>query len=144
MLLCLTLFNPTDCSPPGSSVHGILQARILEWVATPFFRGSSQPSDQTWVSRIAGWFFTIWVTREALEDITLSEINQSQKDKLYESTYGKQIHRDRRQNGGYQRLGKGEMRSYTVSWIQNVSFVRWKEFCGRMEVMVAQQWELEW
>ena len=40
---CLTLCNPMDCSPPGSSVHGILQARILEWVAIPFFRGSSQP-----------------------------------------------------------------------------------------------------
>ena len=39
--LCLTLFDPMDCSPPGSSVHGILQARILEWVAIPFSRGSS-------------------------------------------------------------------------------------------------------
>ena len=42
---CLTLCNPLDCSPPGSSVHGILQARILEWVAMPFSRGSSQPKD---------------------------------------------------------------------------------------------------
>ena len=38
---CLTLYNPIDCSPPGSSVHGILQARILEWVAIPFSKGSS-------------------------------------------------------------------------------------------------------
>ena len=45
-----------DCSPPGSSVHGILQARILEWVAIPFSRGSSQPRDWTQVSRIAGGF----------------------------------------------------------------------------------------
>ena len=45
--LCLTLCDPMDCSPPGSSVHGILQARILECVATPFSRGSSQPRDQT-------------------------------------------------------------------------------------------------
>ena len=43
-----------DCSPPGSSVHGILQARILQWVAFPFSRGSSQPRDQTQVSQIAG------------------------------------------------------------------------------------------
>jgi len=43
-----------DCSPPGSSVHGILQARILEWVAIPFSRASSQPRDQIWVSCIAG------------------------------------------------------------------------------------------
>ena len=41
--LCLTLCDPMDCSPPGSSVHGILRARILEWVALPSFRGSSQP-----------------------------------------------------------------------------------------------------
>ena len=53
---------PMDCSPPGSSVHGILQARILEWVAISFSRGSSQHRDQTWVSCIAGRFFTIWAT----------------------------------------------------------------------------------
>ena len=43
--LCLTLCKPMDCSPLGPSVHGILQARILEWVAIPFYRGSSQPRD---------------------------------------------------------------------------------------------------
>jgi len=57
--LCLTLCNPMDCSPPGSSVHGILQASILEWVEISFSRGSSQRRDQTWVSCIAGRFFTI-------------------------------------------------------------------------------------
>ena len=51
--LCPTLFNPIDCT-----VHGILQARILEWVAFPFSRGSTQPRDQTQVSDIAGGFFT--------------------------------------------------------------------------------------
>ena len=50
---------------PGSSVHGILQARILEWVAISFPRGSSQPRDRIQVSLIAGRFFTIWATREA-------------------------------------------------------------------------------
>ena len=49
-----------DCSPPGSFIHGVLQARILEWVAIPFSRGSSWPRDQTWVSHTAGRFFTIW------------------------------------------------------------------------------------
>ena len=49
-----TLCDPMDCSPPGSSVHGILQARILEWVVISFSRGSSQHRDQTWVSCIAG------------------------------------------------------------------------------------------
>ena len=51
---CPTLCGSVDCSPLGSSVHGILQARILEWVANPFSRGSSGPRDQTWVSFIAG------------------------------------------------------------------------------------------
>ena len=53
-----TLCDLRDCSPPVSSVHGILQAGILEWVAMPFFRGSSWPRDGTWVSCIAGRFFT--------------------------------------------------------------------------------------
>ena len=57
---CLTL-----CDPMDSVVHGILQARILEWVAFPFSRGSSQPRHQTQVSYIAGRFFTVWATREA-------------------------------------------------------------------------------
>ena len=61
---CLTLCNPMDCSPPGSSVHGIFQARILEWIAISFSRESSQPRDQTWVSCIAGRVFTVWATRE--------------------------------------------------------------------------------
>ena len=59
--------DPIDCSPPGSSVHGTLQARILEWIAIPFSRGSSWPRDQTWVSCIADGFFTIWATRGAQE-----------------------------------------------------------------------------
>ena len=56
--LCPTLCDLMDCSPPGSSVHGISQARILEWLSISFSRGSSQPSNQTWVPCIAGWFFT--------------------------------------------------------------------------------------
>ena len=53
-----------DFSPPGSSVHGILQARILQWVAISFSSGSSRPRDKTWVSYITGRFFTNWATRE--------------------------------------------------------------------------------
>ena len=63
--LCPTLCDAVDCSPPGFSVHGILQARILEWVATPSSRGSSWPRNQTQVSCIAGRFFTVWANREA-------------------------------------------------------------------------------
>ena len=63
---CPTLCDPMDCKLPGSSVHGILQARLLEWVATSFYRGSSWPRDQTWVFRTAGRLFTAWATSEAL------------------------------------------------------------------------------
>ena len=62
--LCYTV----DYSPPGSSVHGIFQARILEWVAISFSRRSSQPRDWTWVSWIVGRCFTIWATREVLSE----------------------------------------------------------------------------
>ena len=63
-LSCPTLWDPMDCSLPGSSVHGILQARILQWIAIPFSRGSSRPLGiEPWVSCIAGRFFTIWATR---------------------------------------------------------------------------------
>ena len=54
-----------DCSLSGSSVHGILQARVLEWVAISFSKGLSQPRDRTWVSYTTGRFFTNWATREA-------------------------------------------------------------------------------
>ena len=60
-----TLWDPRDCDQPGSSVHGISQARILEWVAISFCRGSSQPRDQTQMSYLARRFFTIWAIWEA-------------------------------------------------------------------------------
>ena len=72
---CPTLCDSGDCSLPGSSVHGILQARILEWVAISFSRGSSWPRDQTQVSRITGRRFTLWATREAQHLINGSQIN---------------------------------------------------------------------
>ena len=62
--LCLTLCDPIGCSLPGSSVHGILQARVLEWVAISFSRGSSWPRDRTQVSHVVGRCFTIWANRE--------------------------------------------------------------------------------
>ena len=61
---CPTLCNPMDCSLPGFSVHGIFQARVLEWDAISFSRGSSQPRDQTLVSCIASRRFTVWAMRE--------------------------------------------------------------------------------
>ena len=73
--LCPSVCDPMDCSPPGSSVHGTLQAAILEWVAIPFSRGSFQPRDWTWVFCTTDIFFTIWATREAHR----SEIKSSVK-----------------------------------------------------------------
>ena len=64
---CLTLCDPMDCSPPGSSVHGISQAGTLEWFAISSFRGSSQLRDWTWVSCIGRWILCCWTTGEALD-----------------------------------------------------------------------------
>ena len=60
---CPTLCDPMDCSLPGSPLHGILQARVLKWVSVPSSRRSSQPKDQTWISCIAGGFFTVWTLK---------------------------------------------------------------------------------
>ena len=59
---CPTLSDPMDCSLSGSSIHGIIQARVLEWIAISFSRGSSRTRDRNWVSG-----FTVWATREALK-----------------------------------------------------------------------------
>ena len=72
--LCPTVCDPMDYSLPDSSVHGILQARILFF---PFSRGSSQPRDQTQASCLAGEFFTIWATREALQYLNILPFNTS-------------------------------------------------------------------
>ena len=77
--LCPILCDTMNCSLPGSSVHGIPQAGILELVVIPLSRGSSWPRDQTWVSCIAGRFFTVWVTR----DIQKSEESDQSAATLY-------------------------------------------------------------
>ena len=65
MKSCVTLWNPLDCSLPGSPVCGFLQARISERVTISFSRGSSRPRDRTWVSGIGRWILYHWATREA-------------------------------------------------------------------------------
>ena len=71
-----------DCSPPGSSVHGILQARMLEWIAIAFSRGSFRPRDRTQVSCIAGRCFNLWATREAQSSMQLEiELGGGEKKK---------------------------------------------------------------
>ena len=75
---CPTLCNLMDCSPPGFSIHGILRARILEWIAISFSRASSRPRNQTQVSRIAGRFFTVWATRESYYTYKVKESEVAQ------------------------------------------------------------------
>ena len=75
------LCDSMDCSLPGSSVHGIFLARLLEWIAISFSRGSFQPRDWTWVSHIVDRLFTVWTTREVLKKKKVekveSEVSQS-------------------------------------------------------------------
>ena len=80
---CPTLCDCMDCSLSGSSAHGILQARILEWVAISFSRGSSQPRDRTWISCTTGRLFTIWATREALEKVRVDLKNPNRSRIVY-------------------------------------------------------------
>ena len=83
-----TLCDPMDCSLPGSSVCGIFQARVLEWVAISFSRRSSQPRDQTQVSFIAGRRFTIWATREDYGPITSWQIDGETVEMVTEFIWG--------------------------------------------------------
>ena len=70
--LCLTLCDPMDCSPPGSSTHGIIQARILEWVAISSSKGSSWPRDWPCICCIGRWILYQWATREANSSLPFS------------------------------------------------------------------------
>ena len=83
---CPTLCYPMDCSIPGSSVHGIFQAVILEWIAISFSNGSSWPRDWTRVSHIAGRCFNLWATREAQVNIieNLAYVNKAEIDVFLE------------------------------------------------------------
>ena len=85
---CPTFCDPMDCSLPGSSVHGIFQARVLEWVAV-FFRGSSWSRNRTWVSRIVGRHITVWATREVplLESSYSLWHYQLSGDSAFKNTY---------------------------------------------------------
>ena len=84
---CPTLCDPMDGSSPDSSVHGILQARILEWVVISFSRRSSWSRDQTQVSHIVDKFFTFWATREAPKYYVLSHVFMSNSLQPYRLAY---------------------------------------------------------
>ena len=102
---CSTLCDPMDWSLPGSSVNGIFQSRVLEWVAMPSSRGSSQPRDQTQVSHIAGRCFTIWATREADEDV----INTVKKNRFAQRKCSSALYKQLTK----EMLGVGELHRFT-------------------------------
>ena len=101
--------DPMDCSLPGSSVHGIFQAKVLEWLAISFSRGSCRPRDRTLLSLIAGRCFTIWATRETCSHFDIKQtrvvshtyfiyglstafkdFQSSRRDELKESLWGRE------------------------------------------------------
>ena len=84
--LCLTLCHPMDCGPPGSSLHGDPQARILEWIVTSFSRGSSQPRDRTYISCTGRQILYHWAPWEARCHYNLIDI-QSEKVALCSPAY---------------------------------------------------------
>ena len=98
---CLTLCDPMDCSSPGSSVHGMFQARILEQVAISFSRRSSWPRDWTQVSHIVGRCFTIWATGEvyfSIKMIVKVEVKKEKKKNLMRLAKGKLLYKIRCQS----------------------------------------------
>ena len=79
---CMTLWDLRNCNLPGSSVHGILQETILEWVAVSSSRGSSRPRDRTQVSCISGGFFTVWATGNLERTISTTVPSSELKERM--------------------------------------------------------------
>ena len=82
---CPTLCDPMDCNQLGFSIHGILQARKLEWIAISFTKGSSRPRDQTQVSRTGSRTFNLWATREFQLDRILLSLTLRRRDFIHNS-----------------------------------------------------------
>ena len=118
---CPTLCDPMDYSPPGSSVHGLLQARILEWVANSFSRASSQPMDQTQVSCIAGIFHTTGATRETLH----STRSRAQLSVMTQT------------DGMGRGCSRGKRYIYTYLWLIHI-FVQQKPTCVGCKAIIFQ------
>ena len=140
---CLTLCRPRDCSPAGFSVYGILQARILEWVAIPFSRGSSR--DRTSVSSILGRFFTIWATKTKLLLIVYILISSQV---LSESDTTEQLHF----HFSLSCIGEGNGNPLQCSCLENLRDGRawWAAVCGvaqsqtRLKQLSSSSSSLEW
>ena len=97
---CPTLCDPMDCSPPRFSIHWIFQAKVLEWVAISFSRGSSRPRDRTQVSHIAGRRFNLCTTREVLKyENTVSQKTSYRDTELQIQVLTSKISREERKPG---------------------------------------------
>ena len=113
--MCLTPSDPMDCRLPGYSVHGILQARILEWVTISFSRGSSRPRDQTRVSCIGGRCFNFWATREAP-----GHLRQVHKGKHTQPAFRGQEQELQRTSRACQRSRQETRRGCLWSWVKRL------------------------
>ena len=140
-LWCPTICDPMDCSPPGSSVHRILQARILEGFAMPFSKGSSQPRDRTQASHIAGRFFTTWATRKARDTSkALPEVLVWPLVNFYwlwKIENSGQYQNDPHQPSFFLSLGKGGWKSHMCDWVQQGGM-------GRMWLLRKWMTERKW
>ena len=112
---CPTLCNPMNSSLPGSAVHGIFQARILEWGAISFSRGTSQPRDQTPVSCIADRHFTVWTTRETCPLHQFSSVQFSSVAQLCPTLCGEHLTKYKPGDRARQKLLQRNRRQELVS-----------------------------
>ena len=132
-----------DCSLAGSSVHGIFQARILEWVAISFSKGSSPPRDRTQVSRIAGRHFTIWATREVAQIFPCSHLYWSIND--YTTRASLVAQRLKRLPGMWETrvrfLGQEDpLKKEMATHSSNLAWrIPWREEPGRLQSMGSQR-----
>ena len=122
---CLTLCNPMDYRLPGFSVHGIFQARVLEWVAFSFSRLSSWPRDRIQVSCTAGRLFTLWATREAGTRVPQRKIQRNRKVHMLFSSPSSL--------GSFSSLGiqKSQTKEWShiflcSKWLHSLNFQKWK------------------
>ena len=130
---CLTLCDPVDYSSPGSSAHGISQARILEWVAISFSRGSSWSREWTHISCLAGGFFTTEAPRKLMEYYSAMQRRKAcpsattwmnLEDMMLSGISKSFTHRTREQNSGCQGLGEWGNGKIIVTRYE-LSFIRW-------------------
>ena len=128
---CPTLCDPVDCSPPGSSLHGVLQARTVEWVVFSSSRGSFQPRDWTQVSCIASGLFTTWATRADVHSIQYYAILNSVLCNMLSSTEGLAL-RTVSVNDQHAVCGSKWLQSSAVS---AATTWKWLSFLSRKDVL---------